>query len=193
MAEAQKLAVRTRAVLGKKVNTLRRRGVLPGVVFGGDADSTPLETDMHAFELSYRGLPADRQRLFRRLGLHNSPRQKTAQSIPALQQIFGFLAIGRWAEEWRFSNFFVADRNVEARAKLAHYGLDRFFPDGAGAFSIDHGSRTEIARRALPLAAGAELVYVIGDTPADVECGKAIGARTLAVATGSHSVADLAA
>ena len=54
MAEAQKLAVRTRAVLGKKVNTLRRRGVLPGVVFGGDADSTPLETDMHAFELSYR-------------------------------------------------------------------------------------------------------------------------------------------
>src|SRR6266849_3198239 len=55
---------------------------------------------------------------------------------------------------------------VGARAKLAHYGLERFFPDGAGAFSIDRGSRTDIARRALPLAAGAELVYVIGDTPA---------------------------
>ena len=54
MAEAQKLAVRPRTILGKKVNDLRRKGVLPGVVFGGDANSTPVETDMHGFELSYR-------------------------------------------------------------------------------------------------------------------------------------------
>ncbi len=80
-----------------------------------------------------------------------------------------------------------------AGAKLAHYGLDRFFPDGEGAFCIDHGSRTDIARRALPLATKAERVYVIGDTPADVECGKAIGARTIAVASGWHSVEELAA
>ena len=54
MAEAQKLNVRPRQVLGKKVNTLRRKGLLPGVVFGGNADSTPVETDQHTFELSYR-------------------------------------------------------------------------------------------------------------------------------------------
>jgi large subunit ribosomal protein L25 len=54
VAEAQKLAIRPRAVLGKKVNALRRKGVLPGVVFGGHADSTPVETDLHSFELSYR-------------------------------------------------------------------------------------------------------------------------------------------
>lgn len=54
MAEAQKLSVRPRQVLGKKVNTLRRQGLLPGVVFGGHADSTPVETDQHTFELSYR-------------------------------------------------------------------------------------------------------------------------------------------
>lgn len=80
-----------------------------------------------------------------------------------------------------------------ARAKLRHYELDRFFPEGEGAFCIDHGSRVEIARRALPLADGAEAVYVIGDTPADVECGKAIGARTIAVASGWHSPDELAA
>jgi phosphoglycolate phosphatase-like HAD superfamily hydrolase len=80
-----------------------------------------------------------------------------------------------------------------ARAKLRHYDLDRFFPNGEGAFCIDHGSRVEIARRALPLAGGAEHVYVIGDTPADVECGKAIGARTIAVASGWHSIEELAA
>jgi phosphoglycolate phosphatase-like HAD superfamily hydrolase len=80
-----------------------------------------------------------------------------------------------------------------ARAKLRHYDLDRFFPEGEGAFCVDHGSRVEIARRALPLAEGADAVYVIGDTPADVECGKAIGARTIAVASGWHSPDELAA
>ncbi len=80
-----------------------------------------------------------------------------------------------------------------ARAKLVHYDLDRFFPEGEGAFCIDHGTRTDIARRALPLAEGADAVYVIGDTPADVECGKAIGARTIAVASGWHSTDELGA
>jgi large subunit ribosomal protein L25 len=54
VAEAQKLNIRPRQVLGKKVNTLRRKGLLPGVVFGGRLDSMPVETDQHTFELSYR-------------------------------------------------------------------------------------------------------------------------------------------
>jgi phosphoglycolate phosphatase-like HAD superfamily hydrolase len=79
-----------------------------------------------------------------------------------------------------------------ARAKLVHYGLDRFFPEGAGGFCIDDGTRADIARRAAPLAGDAERVYVIGDTPADIACGNAIGARTIAVASGWHSIDDLA-
>lgn len=54
MAEAVKLGVRTRTVLGKKTETLRRQGILPGVVYGGHADSQPVETDMSAFERGYR-------------------------------------------------------------------------------------------------------------------------------------------
>lgn len=54
MAEAVKLAVRPRTVLGKKSEQLRRQGVLPGVVYGGKADSQPVELDAHAFELGYR-------------------------------------------------------------------------------------------------------------------------------------------
>lgn len=54
MAEAVKLAVRPRTVLGKKTEGLRRQGILPGVVYGGHADSQPVETDAHAFELGYR-------------------------------------------------------------------------------------------------------------------------------------------
>jgi phosphoglycolate phosphatase len=80
-----------------------------------------------------------------------------------------------------------------AKAKLSHYGLDELFPGFEGAFCIDHGSRIELAQRALPLADGADAVYVIGDTPADVECGKAIGARTIAVASGWFTREDLEA
>ena len=34
-------------------------------------------------------------------------------------------------------------------------------------------------------------VVIIGDTPADVTCGQAIGARAIGVATGSYSADDL--
>jgi len=54
LAEAQKLAVKPRQVVGKKVAQLRRDGVLPGVVFGGHKDSAPVQTDLRAFERSYR-------------------------------------------------------------------------------------------------------------------------------------------
>jgi len=54
LAEAQKIAIRPRELTGKKVGRLRRAGVLPGVVFGGHKDSTPVETDMKEFERGYR-------------------------------------------------------------------------------------------------------------------------------------------
>ena len=54
MADPQKLGIRPRAVTGKKVSRLRREGILPGVVFGGHKDSTPVETDMKSFERGYR-------------------------------------------------------------------------------------------------------------------------------------------
>lgn len=53
MAEAVKLAVRPRTVLGKRTEQLRRQGVLPAVVFG-HGDSLPVETDMRAFERGFR-------------------------------------------------------------------------------------------------------------------------------------------
>lgn len=54
MAEAPKLEVRPRTVLGKKVGAIRREGRLPGVIFGGHADSTPVETDTTIFQKGYR-------------------------------------------------------------------------------------------------------------------------------------------
>jgi phosphoglycolate phosphatase len=78
-----------------------------------------------------------------------------------------------------------------AEAKLRHYGLWKYFSETGGAFSVEGCDRPAIARRARELAAehGGEVppgerMVVIGDTPHDVVCGKAIGARTVAVASG---------
>lgn len=89
-----------------------------------------------------------------------------------------------------------------ATAKLGHYGLAAHFANGAdglgGAFSRDLGSRESIAVRARALAEerlghapSPERLYVIGDTPSDVAAGRAIGARTVAVATGGYELAAL--
>ena len=77
-----------------------------------------------------------------------------------------------------------------ARLKLEHYGLWHFF--AFGAFADDHHDRNELGAFALARAhegTGGEFpptqVDVIGDTGHDIACGKAFGARTIAVATGS--------
>jgi phosphoglycolate phosphatase-like HAD superfamily hydrolase len=81
-----------------------------------------------------------------------------------------------------------------ACAKLTYYGLMEFFPDGA--FAEDAGDRAAIARRALALAERAgpvaeNGVFVVGDTPHDIACATAIGARMIAVATGGYSLEEL--
>lgn len=81
-----------------------------------------------------------------------------------------------------------------ARAKLTHYRLMEFFPDGA--FAEDMADRSAIAMRALALARRAapvadDRIFVVGDTPHDVACANAIGARTIAVATGGYSLEEL--
>jgi phosphoglycolate phosphatase len=83
-----------------------------------------------------------------------------------------------------------------AYIKLKHFGLARFF--GWGAFGDDSEDRGELARLALRRAGersvpvmARDRAIVVGDTPHDVACAQAIGARSLAVATGSHSVDQL--
>jgi phosphoglycolate phosphatase-like HAD superfamily hydrolase len=87
-----------------------------------------------------------------------------------------------------------------ARYKLDMVGLLPFFDMGAGAFGSDHHDRAELPAIAAARAAArygrafrGRDVVVIGDTPNDIACGRAYGARTVAVATGvSFAMADLA-
>ena len=84
-----------------------------------------------------------------------------------------------------------------ANAKLRAAGIDpeRF---RVGAFGSDHEHRPElpaVAQRRARQTLGVELpgskIVVIGDTPADIECGRSIGVRAIGVATGSYTVDEL--
>lgn len=89
--------------------------------------------------------------------------------------------------------------NCEAAAdiKLATAGLDGFL---VGAFGEHHERRAELVPLALEHAQTllgqtfeGRAVVVIGDTPNDIHCGKASGAKTIAVATGGFDAEALAA
>jgi phosphoglycolate phosphatase-like HAD superfamily hydrolase len=90
--------------------------------------------------------------------------------------------------------------NIEAgaRVKLAPTGLWPLFR--VGAYGSDHADRRALPAiackragalvgRTVPFAA----VTIIGDTPLDIDCARACGARAVAVATGFHPLDDLAA
>lgn len=85
-----------------------------------------------------------------------------------------------------------------AEIKLSHFGVWQYFEFGA--FADDHADRNQLGPFALERARDASGVdfpasrtFVIGDTPRDIECGRAIGARTVALATGQYSLDELAA
>ncbi len=85
-----------------------------------------------------------------------------------------------------------------AKIKLSHFGVWDYFEFGA--FADDHHDRNELGRFARIRAAErhgmefpAERIYVIGDTPRDIECGRAIEAQTVAIATGIYSYDELRA
>jgi phosphoglycolate phosphatase len=84
-----------------------------------------------------------------------------------------------------------------AQLKLEHYGVWHFFEFGA--FADDHQDRNRLGRFARARALekhgrefSATEIDVIGDTPRDIACGKAFGARTVAVATGTWTREQLA-
>ena len=86
-----------------------------------------------------------------------------------------------------------------ARAKLGAVGVD-FARFRVNAFGSDHEHRPELpavaqrrAREQLGVHLEGERIVVIGDTPADIECGRAIGARAIGVATGRYGVEELRA
>lgn len=114
-------------------------------------------------------------------------------TLPGVHRLLGDL---RRLKEPPSIGLLTGNIRLGAEIKLrAHSLWDEF---EFGGFADDHESRNEIAKAARERGlrhlrrdlAGREIV-VIGDTPLDVECARAIEARCLAVATGGFSVDQL--
>jgi len=83
-----------------------------------------------------------------------------------------------------------------AEIKLRHFNLWEIFQTGA--FADDHEDRDQLAAiardrggRLVNRRLRGEEVLVIGDTPLDIRCARAIGAKALAVATGGCALDEL--
>jgi phosphoglycolate phosphatase len=119
--------------------------------------------------------------------------RRTGRVLPNVREILERLA----GEPAVCSLLLTGNTRRGALTKLGHYGLLDFFSDGG--FSEGDADRATIARAALARAVGTgcpvqpDRIYVVGDTPHDLRCASAIDARAIAVATGQHTLAELAA
>ncbi len=110
-------------------------------------------------------------------------------ALPGVHSLIGALA-GRGDV---FLGLVTGNLEGGARLKLRSAGLWEHFP--IGAFGSDHEDRDELPAIALRRAAAhwgrpfrGEETVVVGDTPLDVRCGRAVGAATVGVATGRYSI-----
>ncbi len=89
-----------------------------------------------------------------------------------------------------------------AEMKLCHFGLDPYFRydrQFVGGFGDRFHERDDVAREALEDVrtkfdphVDLKHIWVVGDTPRDIQCARAIQVQVLAVATGSYPVQQLA-
>ena len=114
--------------------------------------------------------------------------------MPGVRELLDALA----PREDLFVALLTGNYETGARLKLEYFDLWKYFP--CGAFGDDAPHRNVLVPKALtavhacggPTFAAADAI-VIGDTPLDVACAAHVGARSLAVATGRHSVEELRA
>lgn len=113
--------------------------------------------------------------------------------MPGIHQLLDALA----GEERVVLGLLTGNVVLGAGIKLRSVAIDptRF---RVGAYGSDHAERAELpaiaAERARTIFGRRpirEEIVIIGDTPADVHCGRGVGARSIGVATGSYSTGDL--
>lgn len=114
------------------------------------------------------------------------------QVFPLVREILPF-----FAERSDFKQVLLTGNSeYGARLKLDAYELSSYFDFAHSGFACDFYYRDDMARHAYKLVQQAwgdaiENIFVIGDTPYDIQCGKAIYAKTVAVSTGHYTAAQL--
>jgi phosphoglycolate phosphatase-like HAD superfamily hydrolase len=158
----------------------------------GLATSGLTDGEVAALCLRESGLPDDPDTVDRFLRAYEvrlpaALHRREGHVLPGVREVLDDLA-GR---DDVVSLLLTGNTTVGARAKLRHYDIEHYFERGA--FCQAGEPREEIAARAAKLAGPGATLIVIGDTPHDIRCGRAVGARVLAVASGTYTGQELAA
>lgn len=168
---------------------------LEGISLMGRTDPFILKQALERKQLAWRENEAERFReyyfffLDEELDVSNA-NKRLCPGIPPLLEALDEkqdIELGLLTGNWRYGAFL----------KLRSFGIEEYFPFGA--FSDDSEDRNRLVPVALDRFQklhGTQIsngnVYVIGDTPFDIQCAQPYGCRTVAVATGIHTVEQLA-
>lgn len=165
-----------------------------GVLTAGRTDCGIADEIFNRYELN--DTPAERHR-FMTSYLQRLPeclQQLPGTLLPGVQELLEQLAL----QPGVVLSLLTGNYAEGAWIKLRHFRIEQYFEFGG--FGDHHPHRDDVARVALRTAEshlGRDLdragVLVIGDTPADIQCARAIQARVIAVATGTYSAAELGA
>jgi phosphoglycolate phosphatase-like HAD superfamily hydrolase len=170
------------------------RGTIEKLTLSGRTDRA-IAADL----LSLSGLddsPENRRRLLAAYLRHlpASLERLRGRVLPGVVELVGRLR----GQERTAVGLLTGNLRAGAKIKLGHFGLDGHF--AFGGYGDEHLDRDDVAREALVAwRSHAEVerdplcVWVVGDTPHDVRCARAIGAKAVAVTTGWHTRAELAA
>lgn len=166
---------------------------LADIEFAGRTDRWILQQIFSKFGLSAESQAADRffQAYFSKLPFELSP--ESAYLLPGVADLI-FHVHG---QPHLTQGLLTGNMKASAEIKLRFSGLWDYFPFGA--FGDEHERRDDLgplavarARAHRGISFAPDQIWIIGDTPHDIACGRALGARTLAVATGRHSMEELA-
>lgn len=117
--------------------------------------------------------------------------QRTGMVLPGVRELLMQLAL----REDVLVGLLTGNFQEGARLKLSHHDLHHHFR--CGGYGDHHLDRDDVAREAWAAVreifpeANLERTWVIGDTPADIRCARAIGARVFAVGTGIFDHSEL--
>jgi phosphoglycolate phosphatase-like HAD superfamily hydrolase len=172
------------------------RGILSPLNLAGATDKGVVREIFEQLEavLEDEKVDAYLNAYLRHLGLRLQCPTFSGRLLPGVRELVEMLANVRGAH----LGLLTGNIRRGAVLKLERFGLaDRFLDGAFGDDAEDRNLLGEVAVRRMSAATGerfaAEDVIVIGDTPKDIACAGAIGARCLAVGTGQFSATDLEA
>jgi phosphoglycolate phosphatase-like HAD superfamily hydrolase len=165
-----------------------------GIAMPGRTDTIILADAVrrHGIAADDPRLSAFRARYLARLAEHLEPPHPHKRVMPGVRALLDVLS----GQDDIFLALLTGNFAEAAEIKLSHFDLWRYFR--CGAYGEDASDRNVLVPVALARARASGCphvtpgrVVVVGDTPHDVACAAAAGARSIAVATGSSSRAQL--